>query len=67
MIYLSKSHKIGQDNAIFNESINHNFENTNKLLDIDAWLYEDAGSSMIFIFVMHNCTPGVHTSDFLVF
>ncbi len=53
MIYLSKSDKIGQDNAFFNESINDNFENTNKLLDIDSWFDEDDESSMIFISVHH--------------
>ncbi len=41
MIYLSKSDKIGQDNAFFNESINNNFENTNELIDIDSWFDEE--------------------------
>ncbi len=50
-IYLSKSDKIGQDNAFFNESIINNFVNTNKLLNINSWFDEDAESGMVFIFV----------------
>ncbi len=50
-IYLSKSDKIGQDNAFFDKSIINNFGNMNELPDIDSWFDEDAESSMIFIFV----------------
>ncbi len=63
-IYLSKSDKIGQDIKLFNESITDNLENTNEQLDIDSWFDKEAESSMIF---MHHCTPGIHTSGFLVF
>ncbi len=50
-IYLSNSDKLGQDNALFNESIMENMDNTDDLLDIDSWFDEDAESSMIFNFV----------------
>ncbi len=64
-IYLSKSDKIGQDIKLFNESINDNFENTNKQLDIDLWFDEDAESSMIFILV--SCIIALLAFTFLVF
>ncbi len=65
MIYLSKSDKIGQDNVFFNESINDNFENTNKLLDINSWFDEDAEFNMIFIFA--SCIIALRAFILLIF
>ncbi len=41
-IYLSNSDKLGKHNVLLNESIMENMDNTDKLLDIDSWFYEDA-------------------------
>ncbi len=50
-IFLSHSDKNGEDNLLFNHSLEQNMDENKDILDIDSWFNEDTEYSMIISFI----------------
>ncbi len=64
-IFLSHSDKNGEDNLLFNRSLEQNMDDNDDILDIDSWFDNDTESSMIFIFI--SCIVALVAFIFLIF